>query len=339
MVTSAAVPGAAAPRSGGRAAPTRVLRRLTSEHGEAQEEVACPLCDAETSEKRLEAKDLLYGKPGTYSVVRCTACGLSYVTPRPTFESLGAHYPDDYFCYVPPEASPPLIRPIIVSMAKGSTMRRIGMMEKVIGKITPDMQLVDVGCGLNDLLFHIKGERGAVGIGVDMKDTMIARSRDVLQMPIVEGTLASAGFSDGQFDVATMIEYLEHELNPRAVLAEARRVLRTGGHLVIEIPEPTGWPARAFGARWANLDVPRHLVFFDKTTLGRALSELGFELVSYETFTLPFFVGTSVLFWLGRHNAMRNTFSTPFLAGLLGAPFLPALPWIPEFAFAVARAV
>lgn len=26
---------------------------------------------------------------------------MMYTNPRPTFESLGTHYPDDYFCYEP----------------------------------------------------------------------------------------------------------------------------------------------------------------------------------------------------------------------------------------------
>lgn len=317
----------------------RVRARTTTEHGEVLEDVACPLCGGEESTQVLVGQDLLYGKPGTYPVVRCNQCGLSYVNPRPAFESLGAHYPDDYFCYSPPEASPALIRPIIKSMSRGSTMRRIELIERSIGRLTPETKVLDVGCGLNDLVLRMREERGADGIGVDMKDTMVARSRDLLKVPIVHGTLLDAKFESGSFDVVAMIEYLEHELTPLAVLAETRRVLRTGGHVAIEIPDPTGWPARTFGNRWANLDVPRHLVFFDEKTLGRALAATGFELISYEKFAIPFYVGTSVLFWLGRHNAMRSPLSTPLLAGLLGAPFLPALPWMKEFAFAVARAV
>lgn len=314
-------------------------RTFVSEWGEELEEVSCPLCGGAETETVLVGNDLLYGKPGTYPVVKCSGCGLSYVNPRPTFRSLGAHYPDDYFCYVPPEESPKLLRPIIVSMARDSSLRRIRLIEKGAGPITKETALLDVGCGLNDLLFRIKEERGAEGVGLDMKDTMVARSRDVLKMPIVSGTLTSAGFESGRFDIVTMIEYLEHELDPMGVLAEARRVLKPGGHVVIEIPEPEGWPARTFGKYWSNLDVPRHLVYFGKKTLTEALARTGFELVSYENFGIPFYTGVSVLFAMGRHNAMRNTITTPLVSGILGAPFLPFLPWMKEFAFAVARAV
>jgi ubiquinone/menaquinone biosynthesis C-methylase UbiE len=315
-----------------------VLRTFVNEHGEERQEVACPLCRTTDAELLFEGKDLLYAKPGVYPVVRCKACTLSYVNPRPTFAALAAHYPDDYFCYVPPDASPALLRPIIESMARDNTLRRLELIERVVGRLGPDAQITDVGCGLNDLLFQIKKERGATGVGVDMKDTMVERIRTKQQMPVFHGTLEQAGFESGRFDLVTMIEYLEHEANPMDVLREARRVLKKGGHLALEIPYPGGWPARAFKNRWSNLDVPRHLVFFDRPTLSRALAEHDLELVSFETFAIPFYIGTSVLFWLGGHDMMRNTVITPLLAGLLGAPFLPALPWLHEFAFAIARA-
>jgi ubiquinone/menaquinone biosynthesis C-methylase UbiE len=320
------------------ASGSTVLRTFVNEHGEEQEEVTCPLCGSADSVLAFEGKDLLYGKPGSYRVVRCNACTLAYVNPRPTFKSLGAHYPDDYFCYVPPDASPALLRPIIVAMARDNTLRRLKLIENVVGRLGPEAQIADIGCGLNDLLFQIKEERGAVGIGVDMKDTMVERIRTKLRMPVFYGTLEAAKFDSSRFDLITMIEYLEHEPNPDTVLTEVRRVLKPGGHLALEIPWPGGWPARAFKNRWANLDVPRHLVFFEKETLAQALAKHDMELVSFETFAIPFYIGTSVLFHLGLHGMMKNTIITPLLAGILGAPFLPALPRLHEFAFAVARA-
>lgn len=316
-----------------------VLRRFSSEHGELQEEVACPLCGSKRSQRVLEAQDVLYAKPDTYPVVRCEDCSLAYVNPRPTFESIGAHYPDDYFCYRLPEEVPALFRGMARSGAREVATRRLRMLERSTGRLTPEQRLVDVGCGRNDLLALIAKERGAQGVGIDMKDSTVAYVRDKLQMPIIHGTFLDAKLEDASYDIVTMMEYLEHEAHPLSVLAEARRVLKPGGYVAIEIPDPSGWPARTFKNRWANLDVPRHLVFFDQGTLEQALKKQGFELLRYDTFTRPLYIGISVLFWLGHTNSIRNPISTPLLSMLLGAPFLPALPWLHEFAFAVARAV
>lgn len=315
----------------------RVLRRFVTEHGEALEDVACPLCGGLDRAVLFEGGDLLYGKPGSYPVVRCGDCEMQFVSPRPTFEALGAHYPDEYFCYVSAEEGPAALRPILRNLERSQALRRLRHIEKAIGRIEADATIVDVGCGLNLLLQHIKESRGAVGIGVDLKETMVERAT-AMGMPIAHGTLVEAGLETGRFDLVTMIEYLEHEREPLGVLAEARRVLKPGGHLAIEIPNIEGLPARMFKSRWSNLDVPRHLVFFDRKTLTRALETVGFELVAYETFSMPMYFGLSVMLWLGRRNIMRNLFVTQVLAGFLGAPFVPALPWLPEFTFAVARA-
>ena len=319
--------------------PPLVLRQFTSPHGEELEEVACPLCGGADHAHELEAKDLLYGRPGHYRVVRCRGCDLRFVNPRPTFASLGTHYPDDYHCYAPPEDVPKLLRPLAESATRRQMMRRVKQVERTLGRIQPDWQLVDVGCGLNELLRLIRDERGPTGIGVDLKDTMIARARDKLKMPVVQGTLRDAALEAGRFDLVTMIEYLEHEPNPCGVLAEARRILKPGGHVALEIPNIDGWPARLFKDRWTNLDLPRHLIFFDRQTLVRALAQNGFELVSYRTFGLPLYIGLSVMFWLGREKFIEHQISTVLLSYACGLPFLPLLPWTPEFVFAVARAV
>jgi ubiquinone/menaquinone biosynthesis C-methylase UbiE len=211
-------------------------------------------------------------------------------------------------------------------------------LEKVIGRIPPQLMLADVGCGLNALLATIARERGPVGVGIDVKLSMVERIRDQLKMPAVHGTLADAHFADGELDLLLMLEYLEHEAAPCNVLAEARRVLKTGGHIAVEIPHMTGLPARLFKTRWFNLDVPRHLVFFDPTTLRRAFAEQGFELVSYDAFSTPLNIGISVLFSMGGVNLARRPMA-PLIAAMLGVPFLPVQHYLPEFALAVARAV
>jgi SAM-dependent methyltransferase len=196
-----------------------------------------------------------------------------------------------------------------------------------------------VGCGRNGLLKHILDERGARGLGIEMKPEIAAYVRDELKMPVVEGTLLAAGLERARFDLLVMLEYLEHEPDPLRVLSEARRVLKPGGHVVIEIPDPEGLPARLFGERWVNLDLPRHLVFFDRKTLTRALSQTGFEVVSHRRFGIPFYVGYSVLLGLGVSHIMRHWATLSAVSYALGVPFLPALPWLPEFSFVVARAV
>src|SRR5258706_2973240 len=114
---------------------------------EPQETVPCPLCDGAESQVRFYASDILYGLPGDYALVECKSCGLNYVNPRPTFEALGRHYPEDYFASRPPEQAPWLFRPAARAILAVQAMSRVGAVERAIGRLPPGTKIVDVGCG------------------------------------------------------------------------------------------------------------------------------------------------------------------------------------------------
>jgi len=310
----------------------------SDEHGEPQEEIACPLCGEQDEELVLVARDLLFAKPGRYRLVRCRGCALEYVNPRPTPPALGPHYPEDYFGYAIHEKEPPLIAPLLRAFARGISKRRIAYLERVIGRVEGSLQVLDVGCGVNRLLQHMRELRGVEGLGLDFKPEIVDHVQNTLGMPIVEGTLHTAGFEDARFDVVLMMEYLEHESDPKAVLAEARRVTKPGGHIALELPHISSLPGRLFRSVWWNLDIPRHLIFPTEASLRRMLDDVGYELVSVKTFTFPFYVGMSIVQALGQRHWIKNRGWFPIVSAIVGAPFIPLQWMLPEFMFAVARA-
>lgn len=319
--------------------PLRVLKRFVADYGEELEEVVCPLCGSASASLAFEARDVLYDTAGTYRLVRCDACELKYVNPRPSPAALGKHYPDDYHCYRAVEDAPLWLQPTARMEVRAAAANRLKSIESVIGRLREDMEILDVGCGRNVLLELIQRTRGARGLGIEMKTETAQYVRDVLGMPVITGTMLDAQLESARFDLLVMLEYLEHEPDPLRILTEARRLLKPGGHIAIEIPDPEGLPARLFKDRWVNLDLPRHLVFFDRKTLKHALAETGFEIVSHRSFGLPGYIGYSLYLSTGASNLMRHWDGISALAYVLGVPFMPALPWIPEFSFVVARAV
>jgi SAM-dependent methyltransferase len=316
-----------------------VIRTFDSdEHGEVQEEIACPLCGARDKREVLRARDLLFARPGTYPLVRCAGCQMEYVSPRPTGSALARHYPDDYFGYSLHEDAPRLMQPFLRAAARGISLRRLRYVENVMGKLTPQAQILDVGCGVNRLLQCIAEERGCTGTGLDFKPEIVAYVRDRLKMPIVQGSLGEVELPEHAYDLVLMMEYLEHELDPRRVLNEARRITRPGGYLALELPHIATWPGRMFGRFWWNLDIPRHLMFFTPDTLARMLGECGYELVRVEPFTLPFYSGFSLVQAAGLRHWRKHKTLYPLLGTLLALPLLPLQALMPEFMFVMARA-
>jgi 2-polyprenyl-6-hydroxyphenyl methylase/3-demethylubiquinone-9 3-methyltransferase len=96
----------------------------------------------------------------------------------------------------------------------------------------PGAVLIDIGCGGGLLAPHVAG-LGYTHIGVDLTASALrhARQHDVVA---VRGDVAALPLPDGIADVVCAGEILEHVSDVPATLAEACRVLRPGGWLVLD---------------------------------------------------------------------------------------------------------
>jgi SAM-dependent methyltransferase len=83
-------------------------------------------------------------------------------------------------------------------------------------------------------------------------------------------------FADGEFDVASAIEVLEHVPDPEHTVAEMARV--ASGHLLVSVPREPLWRAlnMARGAYWKDLgNTPGHLNHWSKRSFVELLSRHG----------------------------------------------------------------
>jgi 2-polyprenyl-6-hydroxyphenyl methylase/3-demethylubiquinone-9 3-methyltransferase len=96
----------------------------------------------------------------------------------------------------------------------------------------PGAVLVDVGCGAGLLAPHIAA-KGYRHFGVDLVRSALAQARTHGVTPI-NGDAAALPLSDACADVVAAGELLEHVPDWPAAVAEACRVLRPGGMLVLD---------------------------------------------------------------------------------------------------------
>jgi len=118
---------------------------------------------------------------------------------------------------------------------------------------------------------------------------------------IVGPHLQDAGFASSAFDLVTLFHVMEHVTDPRAVLAEVRRILHPKGRVVLQVPNIESWQAKLCGVRWYGLDVPRHVINYSSQSMERLLADSGFRV------------------WRTRHFNLRD--NAPALASSL-FPFL-----------------
>jgi ubiquinone/menaquinone biosynthesis C-methylase UbiE len=89
--------------------------------------------------------------------------------------------------------------------------------------------VLDVGCGEGELARHLPA-RGWVG--VDASSEMLARA----PAPHHQADATALPFPDGSFGSVALLYVLYHMPDPAVALAEARRVLRSGGMVAVAAP-------------------------------------------------------------------------------------------------------
>lgn len=153
----------------------------------------------------------------------------------------------------------------------------------------PRGRVLEAGCGQGQWVI-VLGEHGRRVVGVDFATETLrgtSRSRRFVPPPLASGDVRALPFAAGAFDTYISLGVAEHFLHgPRALLAEARRVLRPGGHIVISVPYFS--PLRQMRARvggYAALDdgpLPAEQFYqfgFRVAEFARLLEDEGFRVV------------------------------------------------------------
>ncbi|MBD3327558.1 methyltransferase domain-containing protein [candidate division KSB3 bacterium] len=262
-----------------------------------------------------------------FRIVRCPACGLLFLNPRPTPDEI-----DQYYQY---EAYREEFAPAVEDepSAWRCWNRRYGLNRycRLVEKNRPNGgRILDVGCGTGNFLAQLRkrGDWDVQGLDVAPKAVEYARRR--LKLPIFLGTLEEARYPTASFDVVTLWNVVEHLHYPLQTLTEVRRILHPDGILAFSVPDAGSWDARLFEEDWVGLDPPRHLYTFSRYTAASLLVETGFRTLTMgnKTGSYHSFVASTRLFIRRRlpiHKSSKQLLAqlvSSFPAHLLIFPFL-----------------
>jgi len=240
------------------------------------EYVNCSLCGVDDAQVLFKKKDKFGISQDEFHVVECRRCGLRYVNPRPDPEEMGKFYPESYSWKETFEADFFITRWVRDSekryryhLLKDEVSRALKYIGRTIGKV------LDVGCGTGDRL-DVWRSMGFDTYGVETSESADYAAGH-LKLNVLKGDLFSARFQDQFFDLVMLYNVLEHTHNPGAVCQEVHRILKEDAFLIIQVPNKDSLQSKVFGKRWAALDVPRDLYYFNVKTLRELLEKIGFH--------------------------------------------------------------
>ena len=225
-----------------------------------------------------------------HRILRCRRCTFMWLDPRPSEDDLHAVYDEHYF------RNPGFFdgdESALYGYSDYEEERadRCRAFDKLVGRIVDLIQgddrlegasLLDCGCGPGYLLERAH-RRGFAVEGIERNSAAAAAVASRYGFPVHVGALLDYG--EGQFDVVTMMDVIEHLHDPFAALRKVAELTKPGGLFVVSTMDSDSLVSRIAGKRLEDFRrVREHLYFFTRHTMTGALERAGFEVLAVKSY-------------------------------------------------------
>lgn len=265
----------------------------------------CRICGNEKGNAVYSVHETMFGFSGLFDYFKCGGCGCLQIIEIPA--DISKYYPEDYYSYRTPR--------IIVTNPVKKYFKRL-LVAQIIGRKNPigwllskfyqepnfsvwmkkvsadfDDAILDVGCGLGELLLNMEslGFTNLTGADPYIKGDISYSSR----LRILKSELEDI---QGEFDVVMLHHSLEHMPDSTLAFQHIHRLLKPGKYAVVRIPVASSYAWRQYGIDWSALEAPRHFFLHTRKSMEILAQDNGFlmEDVVYDS--------TSYQFWVSEQN-------------------------------------
>jgi SAM-dependent methyltransferase len=248
--------------------------RSSKNHGSAP----CPICGQEGAQEWLRGQDRLHGRQQEYTLVRCPACSLVWLSNPPKPSEMHLHYTAAYHK--------------LISTGGDNSPARWRFRKQALAPYKQSGTLLDLGCSSGSFLEFMRSESWKL-YGIEMSPEGARTAEERSKAQVFVGNVLDAPYPRESFDVITCFDVLEHLYEPRQVMDRVGEWLKLGGIFYVLVPNIDSAEGRVFGSYWHGLELPRHLFHYSRASLKFLAESAGLREVSLETRRNPA-VGTSL---------------------------------------------
>lgn len=221
----------------------------------------CPAC---ASENRRDQ----FTNPVGFQFSECAECGTVYMDPVPTDESLGRLYNHESYTFHWTDAQ---------GGQDEETFDYENVLSLLGDRSAEKKNLLDVGCASGGFLETCRNEFEADGVELNADTAQLARERG---FDVTTGTLSNID-RPGHYDVITMRQLVEHITEPVALMQESRRLLKPGGIVYLNTPNPDSASFHRLRSQHCHVSSFAHVSLLTKEGLSRVAERAGLKLSAH----------------------------------------------------------
>lgn len=278
-------------------------------HFKLENRTYCPLCRSENIKlfkkgtfapetiktENFKITDSAYGSLWTF--FSCKSCGFVFSNPYVP----EAHIVDFYSQLEDHEYS---------SEAEGRTknfktiFKRMNRLQKKIAH--PDKILLDIGAA-SGIFLNLAKQEGYGIEGIEPSDFLVKEAKELYGIQLFNGTVED--YKTGKkFPVVTLLDILEHLVEPDNFMSKVDELVDENGLLVIVTPDINSLACKVTGKRWWHYRIA-HINFFNRKALAYLLRKHNYDIILKKkyvwNFTL-FYLATRVFPFLKEKKALQK---------------------------------
>jgi SAM-dependent methyltransferase len=247
----------------------------------------CKICGSSDGIKKHIVPEMMLGTRDEFDYIECEQCGCLQIVNTPL--DIYKYYPSTYCSYkfvLNVQNKFKLYVKSLLIKERWSSKRFFGKQSSFYqgyefldllhsgGYLKHNTRILDVGCGVGELLLQLKylGFKYLKGI-----DPFI--NQDIKYENGVSIDKKYLHEANEIYDLIMLNHSFEHMEDPKSALMNINKMLSSNGCALIRIPIASSFAWKHYGVNWVQLDAPRHLYLHTIESMDIMSAESGLHIV------------------------------------------------------------